>query len=67
MLVKKKELAGEITGADVNIAKMQKYGFLPIIDMKEHLDKLAHLQAEIDNKEGWTEMIKEERATAYIK
>jgi hypothetical protein len=34
MLVKKKELAGEIKGSDVNLEKMQKYGFIEVVDMK---------------------------------
>lgn len=43
MLVKKKELAGEIKGSDVNLEKMQKFGFIEVIDMKEHLDALAKI------------------------
>jgi len=64
MLAKKAEMNGEGGGAALNIINK---GVLPVLDVKEHMDKIEGLMKEASVEDGWTNLINDPGATAYLK
>merc|ERR1712084_192709 len=61
MLAKKAEMNGEGGSAALNIINK---GVLPVLDVKEHMDKIEGLMKEASVEDGWTNLINDPGATA---
>jgi len=67
MLAKKAEMNGEEPGAALNMLKNKNLGFIPVMDVQQHMNKIEILMKEADAEDGWHELLNEGQAKAYSK